>query len=101
MKPTTEEAMNLMFDLHVNGNVDLVGPFEGFRFRGKDLVSPDGQRLSRRRLEGLMWRDKMELRRAGFASRKQAEADRKANQQVRVVVIPLAQFLDGRKTAAA
>lgn len=100
MKRSTE-AENLHYDLHVYGRVDLVGEWQGYKVRGKDLVSPTGQRIPRRRLEGLLWRESMELRLAGFASRKQAEADRKRNQSVKVVIVPLAQFLDGRKIGAA
>ena len=80
---------------------ELANEWTGFRLRGNELVAPDGQRISKRRLEGLLWRDKQELRLAGFASRRKAEADRKANQMVKVVVVPLSQFLDGRKIGAA
>ena len=100
-KPTPEEAMNLAFDLAVNGRVDLVGAWQGYRVRGNDLVAPDGQRIHRRRLEGLLWRDAQELRLAGFASRRKAEADRKASQLVKVVVVALSQYMDGRKIGAA
>ena len=43
------------------------------------------------RLRGLMWRDKMELRLAGFASRRAAEEARRAahRPKVKVLVIDL------------
>ena len=101
MKVTKDQAAQFMHDAVVYNRIDLVNEWIGFRLRGNDLVAPDGQRISKRRLEGLLWRDKQELRLAGFASRRKAEADRKANQMVKVVVVPLSQFLDGRKIGAA
>jgi hypothetical protein len=52
-------------------------------------------------LEGLLWREEMELRRAGFASRKKAESGKRRSQLVKVVVVQLGDYLDGRKIAAA
>ena len=101
MKVTKDQAAQFMHDAVVYNRIDLANEWTGFRLRGNDLVAPDGQRISKRRLEGLLWRDKQELRLAGFASRRKAEADRKANQMVKVVVVPLSQFLDGRKIGAA
>jgi hypothetical protein len=98
---TPQDAMNLAHDLVANGRVDLAGAWQGYRVRGNELVAPDGQRIHRRRLEGLLWRDSQELRLAGFASRRKAEATRKAEQLVKVVVVPLSQYMDGRKIGAA
>lgn len=70
-------------------NIDLSDEFSGWRVRGRELVSDDGQRMSVGRLRGLLWRDKMELRLAGFASRRAAEAARSSRQTVKVVVIDL------------
>jgi hypothetical protein len=74
---------------------DFDGEWYGWRLRGRLLVSADGQRMTPERLRGLMWRDKMELRRAGFASRRKAEeAARVANrrQMVKVVIVDLADY---------
>lgn len=87
--PTSEEAMQYIMDAQLNGRIDFVGKWNGWKLRDRDLVSPDGQRISPRRLEGLLWRDAMELRLAGFASRKQAES---AKQVVRVVVVRLQDY---------
>jgi len=68
--------------------------FEDERLRGRHLVSEDGQRMTTERLRGLMWRDKMELRLKGYASRRAAEDAQKAassRQLVKVVVIELAE----------
>lgn len=59
---------------------------------GRYLVSPDGDHLSAKRLRGLAWRDAMELRRAGYASRRKAEAGKRSSQygpKVKVIVVPL------------
>lgn len=55
---------------------------------GRYLRSPDGDLITPQRLQGLLWRDKMELRRAGYASRKAAEKQVR-HQQVKVVVMDL------------
>ena len=48
--------------------------------------------MTRRRLEGLLWREEMELRLAGFASRRNAEKERPKRQLVKVIVVELAQM---------
>lgn len=76
--------------------IDFDGEWYGWRLRGRHLVSPTGQRITRQRLEGLLWRDELELRRAGYASRRAAEANRQSpqyEQRVRVVIVPLADVL--------
>ena len=73
------------------------GPFAGWSVRGNYLVSPDGDHMTPERIAGLAWRDQMELRVAGFASRRKAEAgQRKADQRqmVKVVVVDLGDFRD-------
>ena len=57
---------------------------------GRDLVAPDGQRINPQRLAGLMWRDAQELRLAGYANRRKAEA--KPRQTVKVVIVDLADW---------
>lgn len=73
----------------------LTGPFAGWSLRGNYLVSPNGDRMTPERLAGLAWRDQMELRLAGYASRRKAEAGtRRAGQRqiVKVVVVDLGDF---------
>lgn len=72
----------------------LSGPFAGWSIRGNYLVSPDGDRMTPERLKGLAWRDHMELRKAGYASRRKAEAGKKSGQRqmVKVVIIDLGDF---------
>lgn len=74
---------------------DFTGDWYGWRLKGRHLVSATGQRMTRTRLEGLMWRDEMELRLAGYASRRRAENNTRGQQygpKVRVVVIDLAEY---------
>lgn len=75
-------------------NLDFEDEWYGWRLRGRHLVSEDGQRITIERLRGLMWRDKMELRLAGYASRRAAEEARRAahRPKVKVVVMDLADY---------
>jgi len=75
-------------------NLDFEDEWYGWRLRGRHLVSEDGQRMTVERLRGLMWRDKMELRLKGYASRRAAEEAQKSasrRQLVKVVVVQLAE----------
>ena len=76
-------------------NFDFEDEWYGWRLRGgRHLVSDDGQRMTLERLRGLMWRDKMELRLKGYASRRAAEEARRAASQpkVKVLVIDLSEY---------
>jgi hypothetical protein len=76
--------------------IDFTEAWVGWRLRGRYLVSPDRQRISPERLRGLLWRDELELRRAGHASRRAAEENRRKRQTVKVVVVQLAELqVDG------
>jgi hypothetical protein len=73
-------------------DIDFDGEWYGWRLRGRHLVSDDGQRITAQRLRALLWRDKMELRLKGYASRRAAEAAQQAasrRQLVKVVVVEL------------
>lgn len=73
--------------------MEIPEEWNGWRFAGRFLVSPDGEHITRERLSGLLWRDGMELRLAGFASRRGAEkakarsAGRALLRDARVVVL--------------
>ena len=52
----------------VHGALDLEGAWLGWRLRGRDLVSPDGDRISPERLRGLMpWMPKRNIKGAQAA----------------------------------
>ena len=76
----------------VHNKMDLHGPWTGWRMAGRDLVALDGARISPERLRGLMWRDQMELRHAGFASRRRAEKPVRHGAKVKVVIVDLADW---------
>lgn len=74
--------------------------WNGWRFRGDKLIAPDGQKITQRRLSGLLWRDAAELRRAGYASRERATQGRRERAygaKVKVVIVEIADVrIDGR-----
>lgn len=53
-KPTPEEAMGYMFEAVVYQNIDLTGPWKGWKIRGPHLVAPDKERIPVRELVGLL-----------------------------------------------
>lgn len=74
---------------------DFDDEWYGWRLRGRHLVSPDGQRMTVERLKGLMWRDAMELRLAGYVSRRKAEEAKRTSRygpKVKVLVIELTEY---------
>ncbi|QWF14756.1 DUF3653 domain-containing protein [Lysobacter capsici] len=76
-------------------NIDLDEEWSGWRLRGRYLISDDGLRIPIARLRGLLWREKMELRRDGYASRRNAEQARLAagrQPRIKVIVIDLAEY---------
>lgn len=95
--PSPDQAMQFMFDVQVYGHLDFTGQWYGWKLRGRHLVAPDGQRISQERLDGLLWRDAMELRLAGYSNRRQAE---KPKQSVRVVVVDLQDYREHGIAAA-
>jgi hypothetical protein len=69
----------------------LHGPWAGWRFAGRDLVSPDGDRISVERMKGLIWRaDASDLRDRTRARNARRKAVRQ--QMVKVVVVDLADW---------
>lgn len=72
---------------------DVPGQWQGWRFsaRGRHLIGPDGGRITPQRLAGFLWRDSMELRRAGQKSRRETEKLVRRG-LVKVVVVDLADW---------
>jgi hypothetical protein len=73
-------------DRIVHNRHELHGPWAGWRFAGRDLVSPDGDRISARRLRGLLFAESRRRRCAQL----QANAAR-----VRPMVLPPREPFDG------
>lgn len=72
---------------------DVPSAWAGWSFsaNGKHLVSPDRDRITPERLAGILWRDSMELRRAGLRSRREAEREIRRG-PVKVVVVDFADW---------
>lgn len=72
---------------------DVPSTWVGWSFsaNGRHLVSPDRDRITPERLAGILWRDAMELRRAGLRSRREAEKP-VLRGRVKVVVVDLADW---------
>lgn len=51
------------YDRTVHNRTALHGPWTGWRMAGRELVSPDGDRIAPERLRGLMFRAELEARR--------------------------------------
>jgi hypothetical protein len=57
-KPTPhDEALHFMYDALVYSRVDFAGEWVGWRMRGRDLITPDGDRLSVGRLRWILGRE--------------------------------------------
>lgn len=75
-------------DRVVHNKTPLHGPWAGWRMAGKDLVAPDGSRISPTRMRGIMFRmDAEERLQRARARRDKANAVRR--QLVKVVVVDL------------
>lgn len=69
--------------------------WSGWQIRGNYLVTPTGEKIHKRRVEGMAFREHLELRRAGFASRRAAEAGKSGRQygpRVKVVIVDLQDY---------
>lgn len=81
------ETADEHFDRVVHNKTLLYGPWAGWRMAGRDLVAPDGDRVSIERLRGLLFRQELEARRASYRSRNKTPP-----QFVKVVVVDLALY---------
>jgi hypothetical protein len=102
MAPEGDNARHFPFCTHRKhsrrqpiAGMDVTDPWTGWRIAGRYLIDPAGQRITPERLRGLLWRDEMELRLAGYASRRRAEAATRSPQygpKIKVVVIDLGEY---------
>lgn len=88
--PCPNECAAALFQRVVYNHHDLTGPWAGWKFRGRDLISPAGTRLSPARVEGLAWRQVSEARLDAVRARKAARSSVK--QLVKIVVIELGEY---------
>ena len=71
----------------VHNHCELHGPWSGWRMAGRELVSPEGDRITPERLQGLLWRQAAEARRDAAQARNEA---RKAGHRGLVTVLRVA-----------
>ncbi|WP_411831969.1 DUF3653 domain-containing protein [Pseudoxanthomonas mexicana] len=75
----------------IHNHTPLHGPWAGWRMAGKELVSPNGLRVTPQRLMGLAWRAGMiDLRESLMARKVRSKEVRQ--QSVKVVVVDLADW---------
>lgn len=97
-EPCPNTCARALYSRVVDNHHALHGSWSGWRFAGRDLVAPDGQRINPERLRGLLMRDAAELRLAGFRSRREAEANKRrhgGDNLVTVHVVQLDQYRPG------
>ncbi|WP_408953725.1 DUF3653 domain-containing protein [Lysobacter sp. Hz 25] len=88
--PCPNDCAAALLHREAYNHLDLTGPWAGWRLRGRDLITPDGERFSPERLRGLAWRQDFEQRRDAASSR---NAARKSTRQlVKVVVVDLGEY---------
>jgi len=75
-----------MRDQVTRNHVRLHGPWAGWRLAGRELVSPDGVRMSAERVRGLAWRAEQEERLATIRARNAAHRHRGTVTVVRIPV---------------
>jgi hypothetical protein len=51
-----------MYQVQVLGHIDLRGEWQGWRLRGRYLISPDGERINPTRLSGICFVEKLQQR---------------------------------------
>jgi len=73
----------------VYSKTPLYGPWAGWRMAEKDLVSPDGDRISPHRLRGLLWVERAKARIHG------SKRDRTMRRDL-VAIIPARERLTGQ-----
>jgi len=76
------------YDQVVHNHFNLTGPWAEWRLRGRDLVSPTGERISPERLAGILFREANERRLDVLRTRRAAQK----NQLVRVLVVDLGEY---------
>lgn len=68
-QPCPNACAAALHDRIAHNLTPLYGPWTGWRMAGRELVSPDGDRISPERLRGLLWRQQAEARLAQVRSR--------------------------------
>lgn len=64
------------YERQVYNRQHLGGPWTGWRMAGRELISPDGDRISPERMRGILWRHAQEQRRDAARSRREKRVSR-------------------------
>ena len=65
-----------LHDRTVYNRQHLGGPWTGWCIAGRELVSPDGDRISPERMRGILWRQQTEARRDAAQARRKKRVGR-------------------------
>lgn len=68
--PCPNDCARDLHDRIAHNRTRLNGPWEGWRMAGRDLVAPDGDRITPERLRGILWRQEAEARRDALRARR-------------------------------
>lgn len=68
--PCPNDCAHAHYERTVYNRQPLQGPWDGWRLAGRDLVSPDGERIPPERLRGILWRQATEARRDALKARR-------------------------------
>lgn len=71
-QPCPNPCAAALYDRTVYNRQHLSGPWTGWRMAGRDLISPDGDRISPERLRGLLWRQQAEAKLAAAQTRRKS-----------------------------
>ncbi|WP_140908725.1 DUF3653 domain-containing protein [Cognatiluteimonas lumbrici] len=91
-RPCPNECAHQLYERTVHNLTPLHGRWAGWRLAGRELVAPDGDRITPERLRGLLWRQEHEQRIERAAGRRAAEQLRRQRQPVKVIVVELAEL---------
>lgn len=83
-QPCPNDCASALYARQVHGIQPLHGPWDGWRLAGRDLVGPDGDRISPERLRGLLWRQQAEARRDAARVRREKRVSRRLVTVVRI-----------------
>lgn len=83
-QPCPNGCAAALHDRIAHNQTTLFGPWAGWRMAGRDLVAPDGDRISPERLRGLLWRQAAEARVAAARCRREKRVGRRTITVVRI-----------------
>ena len=86
-QPCPNACARSQLDRIIHNRHELHGPWHGWRFTGRDLVSPDGDRINAERLRGMLFAESLR--------RRYAKLRPNDGHQVCRLVLPARESFDG------